>query len=102
ARRGSLPISTNGDLFIAPGSRPVFSTATAPPVYVQQQMVSVDQVMGSDLDPLVFNQMTPFMYELRLLNNMTAQQGQQQGAGMSAAGPNTSSVVHEANGHLRK
>ncbi|KAJ2874757.1 hypothetical protein GGH93_002158 [Coemansia aciculifera] len=110
ARRGSLPISSNGDLFIAPGSRPVFSTATAPPVYVQQQMISVDHMLGSELDPLLFSPMTPFLQELQLFNSMPAQQqpvqqpAQQQGL-MSASGPSAppaSSVVHEANGHLRK
>ncbi|KAJ1670087.1 hypothetical protein GGF44_002826, partial [Coemansia sp. RSA 1694] len=67
-RRGSLPISSNGDLFIAPGSRTVFPTSTAPPAYVQQPM------MASDLDPLLFNPMTPFLHELQLFNTMPIQQ----------------------------
>ncbi|KAJ2820866.1 hypothetical protein GGI24_004361 [Coemansia furcata] len=103
ARRGSLPISSNGDLFIAPGSRPVFPTSTAPPAYVQQQLIGNDQILGSELDPMLFNPMTPFLQELQLFNTMPAQQpAQQQGMMSGGSNASASSAVRETNGHLRK
>ncbi|KAJ2743641.1 hypothetical protein GGI20_003588 [Coemansia sp. BCRC 34301] len=98
-RRGSLPISSNGDLFIAPGARTVFPTSTAPPAFVQQPM------MASELDPLLFNPMTPFLHELRLFNSLPAQQQptQQQGLVMSAGSSSNTAAgnLHDPNGNMR-
>ncbi|KAJ2492827.1 hypothetical protein IWW37_001125 [Coemansia sp. RSA 2050] len=99
-RRGSLPISSNGDLFIAPGSRPVFPTSTAPPAYVQQQMIGVDGLLGSELDPMLFNPMTPFLQELQLLNSIPVQQQPSlQGSMLMGS---SSGVAREPNGQVHK
>ncbi|KAJ2378444.1 hypothetical protein H4S02_007366, partial [Coemansia sp. RSA 2611] len=99
-RRGSLPISSNGDLFIAPGSRPVFPTSTAPPAYVSQQIMGVDGLLGSELDPMLFNPMTPFLQELQLLNSMPVQQ-QSSLQGSMLAG-SSSGATRESNGQMHK
>ncbi|KAJ2417556.1 hypothetical protein GGI10_000072 [Coemansia sp. RSA 2530] len=99
-RRGSLPISSNGDLFIAPGSRPVFPTSTAPPAYVSQQIMGVDGLLGSELDPMLFNPMTPFLQELQLLNSMPVQQ-QPSLQGSMLAG-SSSGATRESNGQMHK
>ncbi|KAJ2009263.1 hypothetical protein GGI04_000601 [Coemansia thaxteri] len=118
-RRGSLPISSNGDLFTAPGARTVFPTATVPPPYMQpqqqqQSMLNSEQMLSSELDPLLFNPMTPFLQELQLLNSLPmhhqpsaqqqASQQQVQGTAMSAGGPGTSvsGPLLQPNGRLRK
>lgn len=65
-RRGSLPISSNGDLFTAPSS----STAHAS-IAAHHQANGNGLMTGSELDPLLFNPMTPFLQELQLFNSAT-------------------------------
>ncbi|KAJ2726873.1 hypothetical protein GGI07_000201 [Coemansia sp. Benny D115] len=82
-RRGSLPISSSGDLFTAPGAS-LLSASTAsisssgsnpgPSMAFLQQPSAGDHMLSSELDPLLFNPMTPFLQELQLYNVATLQQ----------------------------
>ncbi|KAJ1645762.1 hypothetical protein LPJ64_002700 [Coemansia asiatica] len=85
-RRGSLPISSNGDLFRAPGApMPPISTSSVsssgssfgPSMFLQQAGTS-DSTLPPDLDPLLFNPMTPFLQELQMFNSAASIQQQQQ------------------------
>ncbi|KAJ1942625.1 hypothetical protein FBU59_003145 [Linderina macrospora] len=64
-RRGSIPISSTSDLFIAPGGAPMVVSSAA-----SSTMPSGHDTTGisGDLDPMLFNPMTPFLQELSLFN----------------------------------
>ncbi|KAJ2637021.1 hypothetical protein GGF40_002645 [Coemansia sp. RSA 1286] len=108
-RRGSLPISSNGDLFRAPGApMPPISTSSVSSsgsnfgssMFLQQTGTS-DNVLPSDLDPLLFNPMTPFLQELQMFNaaaSIQQQQQQQQQPAMPSSSRNpTSGSFSDAN-----
>ncbi|KAJ1862837.1 hypothetical protein LPJ78_004441 [Coemansia sp. RSA 989] len=85
-RRGSLPISSNSELFTAPNG-PMFSssTAAAPSTSLGQM-----DIMNSELDPFLFNPMTPFLQELQLFN----------GTSMPLSAVSGSSSTNAANGSI--
>ncbi|KAJ2449737.1 hypothetical protein EV183_004727 [Coemansia sp. RSA 2336] len=91
-RRGSLPISSNSELFTAPNG-PMFSSssssssssAAAPSMSLGQM-----DIMNSELDPFLFNPMTPFLQELQLFN----------GTAMPLSAISGSSSTNTANGSI--
>ncbi|KAJ2504056.1 hypothetical protein GGI11_007503, partial [Coemansia sp. RSA 2049] len=100
-RRGSIPISSNGNLFTTPGVMPLASQAhtnQSPPSGATSATTGIslgseipqvrgDSIVTADmLDPLLFNPMTPFLQEMQLFNDPSSiqrssqrQQQQQQG-----------------------
>ncbi|KAJ1850939.1 E3 ubiquitin-protein ligase tom1, partial [Coemansia sp. RSA 2703] len=82
ARRGSLPISSNADLFRAPGGPmlPITSSSDvslAASVFMHSGAGAGDSILSSDLDPLLFNSMTPFLQELQMFNGIACMDHQQ-------------------------
>ncbi|KAJ2527192.1 hypothetical protein GGH20_003174, partial [Coemansia sp. RSA 1937] len=92
-RRGSLPISSTSDLFTAPGGQ-VFSPVSAAPAASFGQ-INNDSMMNPELDPFLFNPMTPFLQELQMFNGSNAHQPAVSG---STAHP-ASSSMNRANTH---
>ncbi|KAJ1725144.1 E3 ubiquitin-protein ligase tom1 [Coemansia erecta] len=109
ARRGSLPISSNADLFRAPGAPmlPITSTSDAnlaASVFMQPGAGSTDNIMSSDLDPLLFNSMTPFLQELQMFNSIAGMDHHhhQQPSGFdSQSAVRTSEAGDQANTNMR-
>ncbi|KAJ1734066.1 hypothetical protein LPJ61_001265 [Coemansia biformis] len=72
SRRDSLPISSNCDLFTAPGEHHLFSASTIQSdrsISASFGQIAGDVLMSSELDPLLFNPMTPFLQELQMFNS---------------------------------
>ncbi|KAJ2798233.1 hypothetical protein H4R20_004897 [Coemansia guatemalensis] len=65
-RRDSLPISSSEDLFTAP-SGPVFSSS-AEVSALKFGRTDSDNMRSTELDPMLFNPMTPLLQELQLFN----------------------------------
>ncbi|KAJ2842254.1 hypothetical protein IWW36_005976 [Coemansia brasiliensis] len=85
-RRGSLPISSNSELFTAPNGPMLSSSSAAAPSSSLGQM----DIMNSELDPFLFNPMTPFLQELQLFN----------GTSMPLSAASGSSSTNAANGSI--
>ncbi|KAJ2846206.1 hypothetical protein GGI22_006315 [Coemansia erecta] len=108
-RRGSIPISSSSDLFTAPGNMSMLSQAQvnnqSPAVTANlaagvSLASEVAQVRGESnlvtvdmLDPLLFNPMTPFLQEMRLFNDPSAQQHLQQGHASTVATSNANNSI---------
>ncbi|KAJ2145038.1 hypothetical protein IW142_002816 [Coemansia sp. RSA 564] len=92
-RRGSLPISSTSDLFTAPGGQ-VFSPVSAAPAASFGQ-INNDSMMNPELDPFLFNPMTPFLQELQMFNGSNAHQPAVSGSTAHSA----SSSMNRANTH---
>ncbi|KAJ2657402.1 hypothetical protein IWW48_004531 [Coemansia sp. RSA 1200] len=86
-RRGSIPISSNGNLFTTPGVMPLVSQAhtnQSPPSGATSATTGIslgseipqvrgDSIVTADmLDPLLFNPMTPFLQEMQLFNDSSS------------------------------
>ncbi|KAJ2355371.1 hypothetical protein GGF43_002719 [Coemansia sp. RSA 2618] len=94
-RRGSLPISSNSDLFTAPGG-PLFSPTSSAAPAASFGQTNNDSMMNPELDPFLFNPMTPFLQEMQMFNSPSA--AYRGVSGSSASNP-TSGSMSRANTH---
>ncbi|KAJ2788258.1 hypothetical protein GGI15_000063 [Coemansia interrupta] len=106
ARRGSLPISSNADLFRAPGA-PMLPISSASDVslaasaFMQPGAGASDSILSSDLDPLLFNSMTPFLQELQIFNSIAGMDHQQHPGFDSQSAVRTSEAGDQTNANMR-
>ncbi|KAJ2157925.1 hypothetical protein GGF46_004147 [Coemansia sp. RSA 552] len=75
--RDSIPISSSGDLFTAPGlacsSSSAADAGAGPHASLSLAQTGSDSMMNPELDPFLFHPMTPFLQELQLFGSPSAQ-----------------------------
>ncbi|PIA16364.1 hypothetical protein COEREDRAFT_92644 [Coemansia reversa NRRL 1564] len=93
SRHDSQPISSNEDLFTAPGG-PVFSSA-ADASTLKFGRTDSERMRGLELDPMLFNSMTPLLQELQLFNGSSLNAAPISGG--SHASSNTPGAINKTN-----